>query len=78
MTEKFRLPWKNYAFQTFLATLSTLLVLVFLNIANAVVIAAIGVAIMGFTRDAMIGVATRVVVLSLAHHFLKPFLRKLM
>jgi len=39
---------------------------------------ALGVAIMGFTRDAMIGVPTRVVVLSLAHHFLKPFLRKLM
>jgi len=77
MTEKFKLPWKNYVFQSFLATLSILLVLLFLNIADAVIIAAIGVAIMGFTLHAIIAVATSVVVLSLAHHFLKPFLRNL-
>jgi CBS-domain-containing membrane protein len=38
---------------------------------------ALGVAIMGFTPPAAIAVITSVVVLSLAHHFLKPFLRDL-
>lgn len=153
MLARFRLSWKNYVFQSFLATLSIFLVLLFLNIEHAVVIAAIGasafivfvmpdnvtarsrniicghligffigslcaliphpsplcsiiayslavglsifimiitntghppaaatalgVAIMGFTPHAIIAVATSVVVLSLAHHFLKPFLRNL-
>jgi len=153
MLTRFRLSWKNYVFQSFLATLSIFLVLLFLNIEHAVVIAAIGasafivfvmpdnvtarsrniicghisgffigslcalipqlsplcsvtvyslavglsifimiitntghppaaatalgVAIMGFTPPAIIAVITSVVVLSVAHHFLKPFLRNL-
>lgn len=42
MMRKFRLSWKNYIFQSFLATLTVFLVLLFLNIEHAVVIAAIG------------------------------------
>ena len=38
---------------------------------------ALGVAITGFSLSAAIAVITSVIVLSLAHHFLKPFLRDL-
>ena len=151
--EKFRLSWKNYLFQSFLAALTIFLVLLFLNIEHAVVIAAIGattfivfampnditanprniigghlvgfligalcalipqpsywysimayslavglsifimvvidtehppaaatalgLAIMGFSSGAAIAVVTSAVLLSLAHHLLKPFLRNL-
>jgi CBS-domain-containing membrane protein len=42
MLGKFKLSWKNYIFQSFLAALTIFLVLLFLNIEHAVVIAAIG------------------------------------
>ena len=153
MIRKFRLFWKNYLFQSFLAALTIFLVLLFLNIEHAVVIAAIGattfivfampnditanprniigghlisfsigalcalipqpslwcsamayslavgfsifimvvidtehppaaatalgLAITGFSLDAAIAVVTSAALLSLAHHFLKPFLRNL-
>ena len=153
MIGKFRSLWKNYIFQSFLAALTIFLVLLFLTIEHAVVIAAIGatafivfamprnvtansrniigghlvglfsgslcalipqpsflcsimayslavglsifimviidtehppaaatalgVAITGFSLSASIAVITSVIVLSLAHHFLKPFLRDL-
>ena len=38
---------------------------------------ALGVAITGFSLDVMVAVITSAVVLSLAHHFLRPFLRDL-
>jgi CBS-domain-containing membrane protein len=38
---------------------------------------ALGVAITGFSLDAMAAVITSTVILSLAHHFLRPFLRDL-
>jgi CBS-domain-containing membrane protein len=38
---------------------------------------ALGLAIMGFSLDAAIAVVTSAVLLSLAHHFLKPFLKNL-
>ncbi len=42
MLEKFRAAWKNYVWQSSLAALTIFLVLLFLNITHAVVIAAIG------------------------------------
>jgi len=153
MIEKFRLFWKNYIFQSFLAALTAFVVLLFLSIEHAVVIAAIGatafivfampqnitanskniigghligfligslcalipqpylwcsimayslavgfsifimlvikmghppaaatalgLAIMGFSLNAAIAVVTSIVLLSLAHHFLKPYLKNL-
>lgn len=153
MMGRFRLLWKNYLFQSFLAALTIFLVLLFLTIEHAVIIAAIGatafivfampnnitansrniigghlvgffagslcalipqpslwypimayslavglsifimvvintehppaaatalgLAIMGFSLNAAIAVVTSAVLLSLAHHFLKPFLREL-
>jgi CBS-domain-containing membrane protein len=150
---KFKLFWKNYIFQTFLAALTIFIVLLFLSVEHAVIIAAIGatafivfampqnitanskniigghlvglligslcalipqpslwysimayslavglsifimivigaghppaaatalgLAIMGFSLNAAIAVVTSVVLLSLAHHFLKPYLRNL-
>jgi acyl-CoA thioesterase len=38
---------------------------------------ALGLTIMGFSLNAAIAVVTSAVVLSLAHHFLKPLLRDL-
>jgi CBS-domain-containing membrane protein len=38
---------------------------------------ALGVAVEGYSASLMIAVVTSVIVLSLAHHFLKPFLRDL-
>jgi CBS-domain-containing membrane protein len=38
---------------------------------------ALGIAIMGFSLHAVIAVITSVVLLALAHHFLKPFLKQL-
>ena len=40
--EKFKLFWKNYLYQSFLATLAVLVVLLFLSIEQAVIIASIG------------------------------------
>lgn len=153
MIGKFRLLWKNYTLQSFLAALTVFLVLLFLTIQQAVIIAAIGatafivfampeditanarniigghlvglftgslcslipqpslwcsiiaysfavglsifimvaidtehppaaatalgLAIMGFSLNAAIAVVTSAVLLSLAHHFLKPFLKNL-
>jgi len=153
MIKKFRLFWKNYIFQSFLATLTVFLVLLFLTIEDAVLIAAIGasafivfampenitansrniigghlvgfsvgslcalipqpsfwcsimayalavglaifvmiatdtehppagatalgLAITGFSPDAAIAVVTSTVMLSLAHRFLRPFLKDL-
>jgi len=42
MVRKFRLWWKNYVWQSFLAALTIFLVILFLNLEHAVVIAAIG------------------------------------
>lgn len=42
MIGKFRLLWKNYLFQSFLAALAIFLVLLFLTIEHAVIIPAIG------------------------------------
>lgn len=42
MVEEFRLFWKNYIFQSFLATLTIFIVLLFLSIEHAVIIASIG------------------------------------
>jgi len=42
MIRKFRSFWKNYVWQSFLAALTIFLVLLFLNLEHAVVIAAIG------------------------------------
>jgi len=42
MMREFRLSWKNYIFQSFLATLTIFIVLLFLNIGQAVIISAIG------------------------------------
>jgi len=42
MVSKFRLWWKNYVWQSFLAALTIFLVLLFLNLEHVVVIAAIG------------------------------------
>ena len=42
MTEELRLFWKNYIFQSFLATLTIFVVLLFLSIEHAVIIASIG------------------------------------
>jgi len=153
MTRKFRSSRKNYVWQSCLAALAIFLVLLFLNLEHAVVIAAIGatafivfampdnitahskniigghlvgffvgslcaliphpslwcsilsyslavglsifimlvidmghppaaatalgLAIMGFSSNAAIAVVTSAVLLALAHHFLKPFLRNL-
>lgn len=40
--EKFKLFWKNYLYQSFLATLAVFVVLLFLSIEQAVIIASIG------------------------------------
>ena len=153
MIRKFRVAWKYYVLQSFLAALTIFLVLLFLTIEHAVIIAAIGatafivfampanvtaharniigghligftagclcalipqpsmwlsitayslavglstlvmvivdkehppaaatalgLAIMGFSLNAAIAVITSAVVLGLAHHFLKGFLRDL-
>jgi CBS-domain-containing membrane protein len=153
MLRKFKSSWKNYIFQSFLAALTIFLVLLFLNIEQAVIISAIGatafivfampkeitahprniigghlvglaigslcallpqpslhlsilayslavglsifimvvidtehppaagtalgLATMGFSLGAAIAVVTSAVLLSLAHHFLKPFLKNL-
>jgi CBS-domain-containing membrane protein len=153
MFGKFKLLWKNYILQSFLAALTVFLLLLFLSLEHAVVIAAIGatafivfampgnvtaksrniigghlvgflsgslcalipqpslwysiiayslavglsifimviidtehppaaatalgLAIMGFSLDAAIAVVTSAILLSLAHHFLKPFLKDL-
>jgi len=42
MVEELRLFWKNYIFQSFLATLTIFIVLLFLSIEHAVIIASIG------------------------------------
>jgi len=42
MIEEFRSSWKNYVFQSFLATLVMFIVLLLLNIEHAVIIASIG------------------------------------
>ncbi len=42
MVKEFRLFWKNYIFQSFLATLTIFIVLLFLSIEHAVIIASIG------------------------------------
>ena len=153
MIGKFNVFWKNYIFQSFLAALTAFVVLLFLSIEHAVIIAAIGatafivfampqnitanpkniigghlvglligslcalipqpylwcsimayslavgltifimlvidighppaaatalgLAIMSFSSNAAIAVVTSAILLSLAHHFLKPFLRNL-
>ena len=153
MIRNFRLFWENYIFQSFLAALTIFIVLLFLSLEHAVIIAAIGatafivfampgnttanskniigghlvglligslcalipqpsfwcsimayslavglsifimivigtghppaaatalgLAIMGFSLNAAIAVVTSIVLLSLAHHFLKPYLKNL-
>jgi len=153
MVEELRLFWKNYIFQSFLATLTIFIVLLFLSIEHAVIIAsigatafivfampksitakprnvigghlvgflsgflcaliphpsflysiliysfavglsifvmvvtdtehppasgtALGIAITGFDLNAAIAVITSAIMLSLAHHFFKPYLRDL-
>jgi len=153
MIEKLRIFWKNYLFQSLLATFTTFTVLMFLSMEHAVIIAsigatafivfaipkdvtakprnvigghlvglfsgslcaliphssflystiiyalavglsifimvvtdtehppasgtALGVAITGSTLNATVAVVTSAVVLSLAHHFLSPFLKDL-
>ena len=42
MIEKFRSFWKNYVFQSLLATLTVFIVLLFLNIEHAVIVSSIG------------------------------------
>ena len=42
VVEKFRIFWKNYIFQSFLAALTMFLVLLFLSLEHAVIIASIG------------------------------------
>jgi len=151
MVEELRLFWKNYISQSFLATLTIFIVLLFLSIEHAVIIAsigatafiiftmpksvtakprnvigghlvgllsgslcaliphpsslysilvyslavglsifvmvitdtehppasgtALGIAITGFALNAAIAVITSAIILSLAHHFFKPYLR---
>ena len=153
MVEELRLFWKNYIFQSFLATLTIFIVLLFLSIEHAVIIAsigatafivfampksitakprnvigghlvgflsgflcaliphpsflysiliysfavglsifvmvvtdtehppasgtALGIAITGFDLNAAIALITSAIMLSLAHHFFKPYLRDL-
>lgn len=152
MVEELKLFWKNYLFQSLLATLTILIVLFFLNLQHAVIIAsigatgfivfampknitakpkniigghlvgllsgslcaliphplflyssiilysvavrlsifimvvtdtehppasgtALGIAITGFSLNAAVAVVTSVIVLSLVHHFFKPYLK---
>jgi CBS-domain-containing membrane protein len=126
MIDKFRLHWKNYVFQSLFATVAVFVVLYFLTLQNAVIIAsigatafivfampkaltanarnfigghvvglsiftmvvtdtehppasgtALGVAITGVHPNVLITVVLSIVLLSLIHHFFKPYLRDL-
>ena len=78
--------WKNYLYQSFLATVIIFSLAVGISICLMVALdamhppvsgTALGVAITGFSPSVMIAVLTSSLVLSLVHHFSKRFLKDL-
>ena len=75
---EFKPLWKNYLYQSFLATIVVFIILLMLNLEHPPAAGtALGVAITGFSPSVMVAVLTSSLVLAPAHRFSKRFLRDL-